>query len=149
MLEAAENALTFTAYAPEGRTLKLSFNKHYNTALSHLSSPGASSVHSVRRETTTYAAGTARPQQSSHRRDNPSRKGNVQNMHITSSDEIVAPYRRDTISSLSYRVKSMGTRFRSWAIQTLGTSTSVFEKRTDNHLIVDNAENMPGGFHHS
>lgn len=48
------------------------------------------------------------------------RKGNVQNMHIASSDKPVALYSLDTIISVGYRVKSkQGTQFRIWATRIL------------------------------
>jgi prophage maintenance system killer protein len=48
------------------------------------------------------------------------RKGNVQNLHIASSDKPVAVYSLDAILSVGYRVNSkQGIQFRIWATQTL------------------------------
>ncbi|MBI5910675.1 MAG: virulence RhuM family protein [Betaproteobacteria bacterium] len=47
-------------------------------------------------------------------------KGNVQDLHIASSDRPVAFYNLDVIISVGYRVKSQrGTQFRIWATRTL------------------------------
>ncbi len=47
-------------------------------------------------------------------------EGNMQKMHIASSDKPVVVYSLDTIISVGYRVNSkQGTRFRIWATQTL------------------------------
>jgi len=47
-------------------------------------------------------------------------KGNMQNLHIASSDRPVALYSLDVVISVGYRVKSLrGTQFRIWATRTL------------------------------
>ena len=47
-------------------------------------------------------------------------KGNVQNLHIPSSDKPVALYNLDLIISVGYRVKSLqGTQYRIWATRIL------------------------------
>ena len=47
-------------------------------------------------------------------------KGNVQNLHIPSSDKPVTLYNLDVIISVGYRVKSLqGTQFRIWATRVL------------------------------
>jgi len=48
------------------------------------------------------------------------KRGNVQNLHIASSDKPVAAYSLDVVISVGYRVKSRrGTQFRIWATKTL------------------------------
>lgn len=48
------------------------------------------------------------------------KEGNVQNLHIASSDKPVAAYNLDVVISVGYRVKSRrGTQFRIWATKVL------------------------------